>query len=193
MAKSRTYAGDVTIPPGRTILIAAPLGGTLAAPKGAMAPRPGAAVKKEEVLLNLVPMLAPDALANYTNQLVDVRGQVGEAKKSLELAKINLDRVERLAKSRDTSPGALEDAKTQLPSPRRPSRGPRPGGTRWRRRSTPSGAAGSSSRCRFSPRREASCGTSRPCRGSRWPRVPRCSRSSASTRYGSEFRSSSAT
>jgi membrane fusion protein, heavy metal efflux system len=40
----RVYGGEVTVPAGRTILVAAPLGGTLKAPAGGV-PKVGSAVK----------------------------------------------------------------------------------------------------------------------------------------------------
>jgi membrane fusion protein, heavy metal efflux system len=113
--KTRTYGGDVTIPPGKTILVAAPLGGTLADPDAAVAAvKPGSTVKKGQIILTLTPILAPDALANFQNQLVDVKGQVGEAQKSLELATQNLNRADGLFKKHDISRAQLDDVRTQF-------------------------------------------------------------------------------
>jgi membrane fusion protein, heavy metal efflux system len=112
--KTRVYGGDAMIPPGRTMLIAAPLAGTLAAPRGTDGLKPGMTVKKGQVLLTLAPLLAPDAQVNYENQLVNLKGQVEEAKNQLVVAEGNFKRIQDLAKTRDASPGQLEDARLQL-------------------------------------------------------------------------------
>ncbi len=91
----RTYGGEAMIPIGRTILVAAPLGGTLKAPTGGV-PKAGHPVKLGQPVFQLVPILTPDGKATLSASLADADGQVNNAKAQLELAKIALDRAKRV-------------------------------------------------------------------------------------------------
>jgi cobalt-zinc-cadmium efflux system membrane fusion protein len=93
----RVYGGEVTIPAGKTILVAAPLNGTLAAPKGGV-PAAGARVSAGQPIFDLTPLLTPDAKANLSASLADADGQVSNAKAQVEAAQVALDRATRVLK-----------------------------------------------------------------------------------------------
>lgn len=92
---SRTYGGEAMIAPGRAILVAAPLSGTLSAPPTGM-PRAGQTVKVGDTIFRLLPLLTPDSRATLTASLVDAKGQVENARTQLELARIALDRAKKV-------------------------------------------------------------------------------------------------
>lgn len=93
----RTYGGEVAVPAGRTIVVAAPLGGLLRIPaNGAI--KAGQSVKFGQVIFMLTPMLTPDGQATLSASLADADGQVNNAKTQLELTKIALDRAKRVFK-----------------------------------------------------------------------------------------------
>ena len=87
----RVYGGEATIPFGRTILVAAPLGGTLRAPVGGM-PKAGQSVKSGQPVLELLPILTPDGRATLSASLADADGQVNNAKTQVELTRVALER-----------------------------------------------------------------------------------------------------
>ena len=75
----RVYGGEVTVPAGRTILVAAPLGGTLKAPTGGV-PKAGSLVKVGTPVFQLTPLVTPDGRATLSASLADANGQVSTAK-----------------------------------------------------------------------------------------------------------------
>jgi RND family efflux transporter MFP subunit len=113
VGRTRTYAGDVLVPPGRLISVTAPFIGTLLAPKEERMPTPGTEVRKGQPILSLLPLLSPEARATLATSRVDAEGQVEQAKKQLGVAKLNLDRIEGLRREKTVGIGALEDAKAQ--------------------------------------------------------------------------------
>lgn len=101
----RTFAGDVSVPPGRALLLAAPLAGTVHAPAGGL-PRPGTVVARGTVLLWLTPFAPTDR---------DVRAQsvraVDAARARLDAATLRATRTELLARQRAGSERSAEEAR----------------------------------------------------------------------------------
>jgi RND family efflux transporter MFP subunit len=113
--RTTTYAGVVTIPPGRLTAVTAPFVGLIKAPPGgAGVPKPGAAVKEGQPVLVLVPILSPEAKAMIAPQLITAEGAVKQAKEQLNIAKVNLDRAEDLRRINAVGAGQLVDARAQF-------------------------------------------------------------------------------
>lgn len=93
--RTRVYGGEVTVPVGRTILVVAPLAGTLKAPPGE-AVQAGQAVKRGQVIWQLTPLLTPDGRATLSAALAEADGQANNAKTQVELSKIALERAKRV-------------------------------------------------------------------------------------------------
>jgi membrane fusion protein, heavy metal efflux system len=93
--RHRIYGGEVTIPVGRTILVAAPLSGTLK-PTAQGLPKAGDTVQVGQPLLQLLPLLTPDTKAALAAALTDADGLVNNAKTQLELAKVALERAKKV-------------------------------------------------------------------------------------------------
>lgn len=106
----RVYGGEVTVPVGRTILVAAPLGGPLKAPTGGV-PKAGSVVKAGTPIFQLTPLLTPDGRANLSASLADANGQVNTAKASFDLADIALKRAERVLKEGAGSQRQVDEAR----------------------------------------------------------------------------------
>ena len=106
----RVYGGEVTVPVGQTILVAAPLGGTLKAPAGGV-PKAGSAVKTGQSVFQLTPLLTPDGRATLSAALADANGQVNTAKASFDLADIALKRAERVLKEGAGSQRQVDEAR----------------------------------------------------------------------------------
>lgn len=105
----RVYGGEVTVPVGRTILVAAPLGGTLKAPTGV--PKAGSTVKAGTPVFQLTPLLTPDGRATLTAALADANGQVNTAKASFDLTDIAVKRAERVLKEGAGSQRQVDEAR----------------------------------------------------------------------------------
>ena len=105
----RVYGGEVTIPVGRTILVAAPVGGTLKAPAGGV-PKAGRAIKTGQPIFQLLPLLTPDGRATLSASLADADGQVNNAKTQLELTRIALERAKRILKEGAGSQRMVDEA-----------------------------------------------------------------------------------
>ncbi len=95
--RMRIYGGEVTIPAGKAIVVAAPLGGTLKAPPAGI-PRAGQTVRRGQPIFQLLPLLSPEGRTSMASALVDADGQVKNAQTQVDAAKIALDRAKRLLK-----------------------------------------------------------------------------------------------
>jgi hypothetical protein len=91
----RVYGGEATVPAGRTILVTAPLAGTLKAPTGGV-PAAGSSVRAGRHVFQLLPLLTPDGQATLSAALADAEGQVNNAKAQATLTRIALDRARRV-------------------------------------------------------------------------------------------------
>lgn len=98
VSQDRIYAGEIAVPAGQTILVSAPLGGLLQAPKEGV-PQPGRTVKKGQPIVQLSPLLTPEARTSLATASVDAAGQVDSARATLQGAETNLNRSKMLVKS----------------------------------------------------------------------------------------------
>lgn len=112
VGRTRVFGGEVTIPPGRTALVAAPFNG-LVRTAGKTFPQPGQAVRERQVLLDLVPLLTPEGRANLAGLKIDAEGQVKSAQTQVDAARITFERAERVFKSEAGSKKAVDDARAQ--------------------------------------------------------------------------------
>ncbi|MGE0607647.1 MAG: efflux RND transporter periplasmic adaptor subunit [Pirellulales bacterium] len=128
LARVRTYGGEVTLPPGASIIVSAPLPGTLQTPPDSLPVKAGVAVEDEQPILSLLPLLSPERdvltptekvnLAQARNLIaqsqIDAAAQVQQAEVQVEAAQIVLARAERLLSQQAGTVRAVDDAKAQL-------------------------------------------------------------------------------
>ena len=127
MPRVRPYGGDVVLPTGATVIVAAPLTGTLQLPAKQTFPRIGQPVKERQPLLELLPLLSPERavltpaerirLVEARNAVaqsqIDAEGQVQQARVQREAAKIALARAERLLREQAGTIRAVDEAQAQ--------------------------------------------------------------------------------
>lgn len=107
--RTRIYGGEVTIPAGRSILVAAPVTGTLMAlPQGMI--KAGLPINAKQPVVQLVPLLTPDGRATLSASLADTEGQVNNAKTQVQLTTIALDRAKRALKEGAGSQRQVDEA-----------------------------------------------------------------------------------
>jgi RND family efflux transporter MFP subunit len=109
-----SYGGEVMIPPGHLISVTTPFAATLKAPPGGPVPHPGTWLKHGQPIFVIEPNLSPGEKATMAASLIDVQGQVNQAKEQLNVAKINLDRQENLVRDKLAGKATLVDAKAQF-------------------------------------------------------------------------------
>lgn len=102
---SRTVGGEAVVPPGSSVIVTAPVAGTLAASADAGAA--GTTVMKGHALFSLVPLQASDRDVN-----ADAQRQVKEAEAHLTEARTRLARLEQLLKDGAASQRSVEEART---------------------------------------------------------------------------------
>jgi hypothetical protein len=107
MPRKRVFGGEVVIPPGKSLIVCAPLAGTL---KTGPAPVPGQVVHAGKPVLRLAPLLDPVGRANLTASRVDADGQVKTADEQLKIARITLDRAKELQASGGGRQRDVDDA-----------------------------------------------------------------------------------
>ena len=121
----RTLGGDVVVPPDRTIVVSAPVSGTVNKPSDEGIPTPGSHVRAGDVLLSFAPLLTPERYVPTPAeriQMADARASLvsaqiaadGEAKRSqaeVEAGQIALARAERLFRDKAGSERDVDDAR----------------------------------------------------------------------------------
>ncbi|MGE0129291.1 MAG: efflux RND transporter periplasmic adaptor subunit [Blastocatellales bacterium] len=106
VAEARTFAGEITLPPDRTISVSAPLGGTLLSDAP---PSVGMFVRKGQVVFRLTPLLAPER-----DLRVQLDRDVTNAQTRVDAARVRFNRAEQLLRDRAGSEKAVEQAREEL-------------------------------------------------------------------------------
>ena len=124
----RTYGGEVTLPTGASIIVSAPVGGTLQAPSAGGVPKVGALVHRGQPIFLLLPLLSPERgvltpaerirFAEARNAVaqsqIDAEGQVQQARVQTEAAKVALERAQRLLREQAGTVRVVDEAQAQL-------------------------------------------------------------------------------
>ena len=108
MKRSRTYAGDIVVPPGQAHQVTAPVAGTLTRAEGGPL-TPGMRVRRGQALFRVRPMLPVERDLRTT-----LDAEVEAAKTRVETAKVRVARADRLYKDGAGSLRALEDTRQEL-------------------------------------------------------------------------------
>ncbi len=128
MSRTRAYGGEIVLPPGASIIISAPLSGTLAKPSPEGVPTAGSLVAEKQTIFWLTPLLSPERdvltpaerlrLAEAKNAIatmrVDADSQVQQAAIQVEAARIALERAERLLRDSAGTARAVDEARAQM-------------------------------------------------------------------------------
>lgn len=126
--RRRTYGGEVVLPTGASITVAAPTGGTLQSVSEGSVPDFGTHVERNQPVFLLMPLLSPErgvltpaeriAVAQARLQLsqaqVTANGQLEQATSQVDLAEINLTRAQRLFNEKAGTAANVDNAKGQL-------------------------------------------------------------------------------
>lgn len=105
VSEVRTLGGEIVVPEGRTVAVAAPVTGTLVAVGDI---RPGARVTLGQPIFRLVPLVADER-----NQRIEAQRAVAEAQAQEQAARQRLDRLEQLLKDGAASQRSVEEARAQ--------------------------------------------------------------------------------
>lgn len=113
ITRSRIYSGEVLLPGDRALTMQAPFTGTVltanAGTNGKL-PRPGDRVRKGQAILELVPMLTPEAKTNLEVNLTDMQGQLSNAETQQHIAEIALQRAQQLFADKAGSKRNVQEA-----------------------------------------------------------------------------------
>jgi RND family efflux transporter MFP subunit len=125
--RKRTVGGEVVIPPGQTIIVSAPLAGTLSAAEGGPVPLPGSKLAKGQPVFSFTPLLTPErdvltpaervsvaqTRASIATAQIEAERQVESAKVNVEAAQIAYDRALQLLKNKAGSQRSVDEAQAQ--------------------------------------------------------------------------------
>lgn len=128
MVRTRPYGADLVLPTGATVIVSAPLAGTLKPADEQAVFHVGQRVEEGRPLLKLLPLLSPERAvltpaeriryAESKNALaqsqIDAEGLFQQASVQLEAAQIALERAERLVREKAGTVRAVDEAKAQL-------------------------------------------------------------------------------
>lgn len=110
--QSRTYGGEVMVPFGQSVLVAAPLGGELQVTEKGL-PRPGARVRKGQPILSLFPLLTPESRTTLAAARVDAEGQIKNARTQVEGTRIAFQRAKKLLRDDVGSQRNVDETEAQ--------------------------------------------------------------------------------
>ncbi len=128
MVRTRPYGADVVLPTGSTVIVSAPLAGTLKPADGPGLFQVGQRIQEGAPLLKLLPLLSPErsvltpaerirmaeAKSALAQSQIDAEGQVQQASVQMEAAQVALARAEKLLKDMAGSARVVDEAKAQL-------------------------------------------------------------------------------
>ncbi len=127
MTRLRMYGGEVVLPTGASIVVAAPLGGVLKAPPEGRIPAPGEHVREGQPIYLLAPWMEgksplsaservalAQAQANVAQQQSDANAAVEQAEEQLKFAQVELERAEKLEKGSAGTRQRVDAAKTAV-------------------------------------------------------------------------------
>jgi RND family efflux transporter MFP subunit len=128
MPRTRTYGAEMILPTGASVIVSAPLAGTLRHPQGHPFPQVGQHVNQEETILELLPLLSPEravltpaerirfaeAKAAVAQSQIDAEGQLQQARVQQDAARIQLERAQRLLNNNVGTRKAVDDAQAQM-------------------------------------------------------------------------------
>lgn len=126
--RKRTVGGEVVIPPGQTIIVSAPIAGTLSPPDGAPVPLPGSQLALGQPVFRFTPLLSPErdvltpaervrvarTKADIATAQIEAQREVESAKIKIEAAQIAYDRAVRLLANKAGSQRSVDEANAQL-------------------------------------------------------------------------------
>lgn len=107
VAQTRTFAGEVTLPPDRTTAVSAPINGTLAANSASLAV--GTFVRKGQPIFRLTPFLAPER-----DLRVQIERDISAAQTRVDAARVRYNRAEQLLHDRAGSEKAVQQAREEF-------------------------------------------------------------------------------
>ncbi|MEK6325450.1 MAG: efflux RND transporter periplasmic adaptor subunit [Acidobacteriota bacterium] len=109
VTRTRTFGGEVVLPPDSTIVVSAPMAGTILAGASGSAPVAGMMLRKGQAVFRLLPLLAPerDARSLAEKELTDAQTRV-------DAARVKLDRAEQLLRDKAGSVKQVEQAREDL-------------------------------------------------------------------------------
>lgn len=128
LRRKRTVGGEVVIPPGQTIIVSAPIAGTLAAADGATLPAPGTHVSAGQSLFGFKPLLSPErevltpaervrvaqSRADVATVQIEAERQIESAKITVDAAQVGYDRAVQLFKAKAASQRVVDEADATL-------------------------------------------------------------------------------
>ncbi|HZN66292.1 MAG TPA: TolC family protein, partial [Tepidisphaeraceae bacterium] len=112
VSRARLFGGEVVVPPGRSVVVSAPLAGTVTTPDGKPVPA-GQPVEKGQALFTLQPLLTSEARTTLATALVDAEGQVRSAEVNLKAAEVALNRARQLLSGGAGTRRAVDEAQAQ--------------------------------------------------------------------------------
>lgn len=125
--RRRRIGGEVIIPPGQLIVVAAPLAGTLSPPMKSEMPLPGTQLTSGQTVFSFLPLLTPerDVLApadrvrvaqtkvDLAAARIDADRQLASAKVQVDLANTMLERAKQLLANKAGSQRTVDEATSQ--------------------------------------------------------------------------------
>ncbi len=107
VAETRSFAGEIVLPPDRTTSVATPMAGTLDNSPGA--PVVGLFVRKGQPLFRVTPFLSPER-----DVRLQIERDIAAAQTKVEAARVRLNRAEQLLRDKAGSEKSVQQSREEL-------------------------------------------------------------------------------
>lgn len=126
--RQRSLGGEVTVPPGQAIIVAAPVSGTLSIPEGGEVYRAGQTVEPGDAIFTFTPLLSPERAvltpaervnmaqvkATLATSQIEAERQVQAAKLQVDATQIAYARALKLLRDQAGSQRAVDETQAQF-------------------------------------------------------------------------------
>ncbi len=111
VAETRSFAGEIVLPPDRTTGVAAPMGGTLSSgnDNSSGVPVVGLFIRKGQTLYRLTPFLSPER-----DLRLQIERDIAAAETRVEAARIRFNRAEQLLRDKAGSEKSVQQSREEL-------------------------------------------------------------------------------
>jgi cobalt-zinc-cadmium efflux system membrane fusion protein len=128
VSRVRNYGGEIALPPGASLVISAPVSGRVQPASAGNMPTPGMIVAANQPVLLLTPLLSPEREVLTPAERISIRQgniqlatnssdaalRVAQAQETVNKAKLDLERAEKLYRDSAGTRKAVEDAQSAL-------------------------------------------------------------------------------
>ena len=112
--RTRVFGGEIMVPPGQSVMVAAPWSGTLSVGNSAKSLSPGMAVQQGETIFMIQPVVSAEQGIQLAQLQIEARQRVEAAQIEWDATNLELNRAKQLLQDRAGSQQAVDVAEAKV-------------------------------------------------------------------------------